>query len=149
MNTFEQTNLQNMMPAWYNPLDKFFRNDIMGLWNGNIPETLPALNIRNSNDGMRIELAIPGLSKEDMNVFVKGNSLFVTSERKTPSTDDAAEETFFRREFNYSAFSRSIPLPEHTDSDKITANYNNGILEMWVPKKSEAQQTRSRRIKID
>lgn len=150
MKALENSSSPNAMAqhGLFNPMNNFYRNDFMGLWNGNIPETLPAVNIKNRKEGMEIEVAIPGLRKEDLNVHVKGNSLVISSEKKTEISEKAGQESFFSREFNYSTFLRSVPLPEHTDSDKIEARYVNGILAIFVPKKTNTCETKNKKIKI-
>jgi HSP20 family protein len=138
-----------LQPSWYNPIDKFFRNDFLALWNGNIPETLPSVNIKNEKENYRIEMAVPGLRKEDFHIDVEESSLTISCEKNTDTTEEKDEDGFYRREYNYSNFSRRLPLPENLDMDRIAAKYTNGILNVSIPKKNGSPGIKNQKIKIE
>jgi HSP20 family protein len=138
-----------LQPSWYNPIDKFFRNDFLALWNGNIPETLPSVNIKNEKENYRIEMAAPGLRKEDFQIDIDGGSLTISCEKENEPNEEKDGEGFFRREYNYSTFSRRLPLPENLDMDRIAAKYTNGILNVSIPKKNGTTGSRNFKIKIE
>ena len=99
----------------------------------------PALNIVENADGFRLELAVPGVSKEDIKVDVdKDNRLVISA--STKSETEEKQENYLRKEFNYSAFSKTLTLPEDVDKDAITASYSNGVLTVGVPKKAKAEE---------
>ncbi|MEM9982457.1 MAG: Hsp20/alpha crystallin family protein, partial [Bacteroidota bacterium] len=87
----------------------------------------------------QIEVAVPGLKKEDFNVEINENILTVSSEKKA-ETEQKEEGRYTRREFHYSTFSRSFTLPKNVDAEKIEANYSEGILNITLPKLGEVKQ---------
>lgn len=103
--------------------------------------TAPSVNILESKENFRIDVAAPGLTKEDFKIDVTQNVLTISTEKKveTPSTPESEIKTapthkYVRREFGYSAFKRAFNLPENVDVTNISAQYNNGVLEVSVPK---------------
>ncbi len=112
----------------------------------NYQATLPAVNIKESETGFELELAIPGKRKEDFNVEIDHDILTISLEEK--SKEEKTEENYTRREFSYDAFKRSFTLPETVDSDKIKASYKDGILFFSLPKKEEALPKPKRLIEI-
>jgi HSP20 family protein len=120
----------------------------MDLWNGN-PDTVPSVNIKEQKDKYLVELAVPGLKKDDFNINVDNEILTVSCEKESESNEGGESEGFTRREYNYSSFSRSLALPENTDSSNISAKYENGVLSLSVPKKPEARKESGRKIKVD
>ncbi|MGN8055415.1 Hsp20/alpha crystallin family protein [Pedobacter sp. 22163] len=107
--------------------------------------SLPAVNILESGEEYHIELAAPGLKKEDFKVSVERDMLTISTGQY--SENNTSEKTYNRREFNYSAFTRAFTLPESADVDRIQANYIDGVLKLTLPKKEEAKAV-SRQIEI-
>ncbi|HWW37790.1 Hsp20/alpha crystallin family protein [Pedobacter sp.] len=105
---------------------------------------IPGVNILESDADYKIELAAPGLNKEDFQINLKKDTLSVWAEKKV-SEEDKKEYT--RREFDYFSFARSFVLPESVDGDKISAEYTNGILNITIGKKDESQ-SQSKEIKV-
>ncbi len=101
--------------------------------------SIPAVNIQEKNTNFVVQLAVPGLRKEDFNIEVEDDilkiSAEITSENEENSTAD--ETKFTRKEFNYSNFKRSFTLPESVNVEDVNATYNNGVLEITLPKKKE------------
>ncbi|MFW0718179.1 Hsp20/alpha crystallin family protein [Pedobacter sp. N23S346] len=106
---------------------------------------VPSVNISDSPDAYHIELAAPGLRKEDFKVSVERDMLIISTEKKTESSE--SEKSYTRREFSYAAFTRSFTLPESADVDRIQASYQEGVLKLSLPKKEEAKAI-SRQIEI-
>lgn len=106
---------------------------------------VPSVNISDSPDAYHIELAAPGLRKEDFKVNVERDMLTISTEKKTESSE--GDKSYTRREFNYTAFTRSFTLPESADVDRIQASYQEGVLKLHLPKKEEAKAI-SRQIEI-
>ena len=99
----------------------------------------PALNIVENTDGFRLELAVPGVSKEDIKVDVdKDNNLVISASQKAETEEK--QENYLRKEFSYSTFSKKLTLPENVDKDAITASYSNGVLIVEVPQKAKAEE---------
>jgi HSP20 family protein len=98
---------------------------------------VPAVNIAEAEAGFEIELAVPGLKKEDIKINLDKNLLTVSAEVKKEETAQAKNYT--KKEFGYSNFSRSFTLPETVDQNNIEAEYTNGVLKLTVAKKEEAK----------
>lgn len=106
---------------------------------------VPAVNISESADHYHIELAAPGLKKDDFRVSVERDVLTISTETKNENLSEG--RTYNRKEYSYSAFTRSFTLPESADIEKISASYNDGILKLELPKKEEAKAV-ARQIEI-
>jgi len=95
----------------------------------------PPANIIEKADPYQVELAAPGMDKADFNVKLDGKILTISAEKKTGSATE--NEKMIRREFGYKSFKRSFTLDEKIDASNITAKYENGILNLELPKKEE------------
>lgn len=112
-------------------IDRFF-SDSRGRSGGSAYSFVPKVDIIENEKAFEIQLAVPGMNKEDFKIDLKENHLAVSGERKfTRKTD---EKHFRSIESQYGAFRREFVLPEHVDAGKIEAKYNNGILELVIPK---------------
>ncbi len=106
---------------------------------------IPAVNIKEENDKFILEMAAPGMKKDDFQINLDNYQLTISSERSEKKEDK--KENYTRREFMYSTFSRSFTLPKTIDIDKIKADYKNGILTLTLPKKEEEAKL-TKQIKI-
>jgi HSP20 family protein len=136
----------------YSPslVDHFFGDNLFdNLFSGDFPVVkgnVPAINIVEGKENYRIEVASPGLSKEDFKIDVHNDVLTISSEKK--HEHEEKNEKYMRREFSYCGFKRSFILPDSTDAEKIQASHNNGILIVSIPKKEEAKEKEPRQISI-
>lgn len=132
-------------------LDRFFRNDPFSLWDsGNqFVNTVPALNISEEDKQYRVELAAPGMKKDDFNIDVDDNMVTISSEKESETNDEADDKKYSFREYNYSSFSRSFSLPENADAEKISAKYADGVLCLTVPKKEQQLKAKKNKIRVD
>lgn len=105
----------------------------------------PPANIVENNDLYHIELAAPGMDKADFNVTLDGKTLTISAERKEEK--DAKNEKMIRKEFSYKSFKRSFTVDDQIDGGNITARYENGILNLELPKKGDIK-TGAKEIKI-
>lgn len=126
--------------------DDFFGKAFLSNFIGNDERSIPNVNVSETENDYRIEVAAPGLEKKDFNVDIEKNILTISSQQENQQTDD--DKNYIRREFNYFAFKRSFSLPEHVEQDKISASHKNGILEVVIPKREEAREKPKRQIKI-
>ncbi len=96
---------------------------------------LPAVNVKEVENAFHIEVAAPGLKKEDFKLSLHENRLTISTQRE--ENKEEKTEKFSRQEFNYSSFQRTFTLPKNVDGEKIDASYTNGILHVGLPKKEE------------
>jgi HSP20 family protein len=131
------------------PFHRFFGNDFLDFWDGNSALTVPSINVREEKDFYEVEMAAPGMAKEDFDIDLDGNLLTISAEKEeeNPKENDGGKR-YSRREYNYSSFSRSFTLPEVADTEKIDASYKDGILHLRVPKKAEAIKNKNRKINV-
>lgn len=135
-------------PSFYND---FFNRDLLN-WtsdessNGN---TLPSVNIAENDDNFEIEVAAPGMTKKDFNIELDNNTLRISSEKEFKNEEQDDNGNYTRREFSYQNFERSFYIPENSvKSEKIAANYKDGILHITLPKAEEAKKKLPRQIQI-
>ncbi|NMC39188.1 MAG: Hsp20/alpha crystallin family protein [Bacteroidales bacterium] len=137
----------NQYPSLF---DRFLDNEMFD-WSSrnfsNTNTTLPSVNIKESDDDFEVEVAAPGLTKNDFRVELSHDLLTVSSEKEVQNETKEGQQ-FTQREFSYQSFSRSFTLPNTADSEKIEAKYENGILRISIPKKEEARPKPARQISI-
>ncbi len=125
-----------------------FLNDVFDtiLHGDKLVTRVPAVNIAETENEFHIELAVPGLKKEDFKISLEKNILSVSAEKKAENVEEGTKIT--KREFNYTSFVRSFTLPESVDHSKIDAEYTDGILKLNVAKREDAKiQTREIAVK--
>ena len=133
--------------AWPNLVEEFLNGELFPRFmDTETRYTLPAVNIIEGKEDFRIDVAAPGLNKEDFKISLENNVLTVSSEKE--EKQEANEEKVMRKEFSYYSFSRSFTLPQTVNADKIKATHKDGILQVVIPKKEEAKEKPSREIKI-
>ncbi len=141
-------NLLNQLPMLF---DDFFNRDLFNWENSNFSDTnttIPAVNIKETPEHYEVEVAAPGMTKNDFKVELDGNTLTISSE-KSNQKQNSESERFFRKEFSYQFFQRTLQLQKNVvDVDKIEAKYENGLLHLLIPKKEEAKQKPARQIEI-
>lgn len=108
---------------------------------------IPAVNISESENGFQIELAAPGLKKEDFKISLDQDLLSISADKSEESVKSDEEKKYNRKEYSYSSFLRTFTLPETADSENIVAEYSDGVLNITVAKKEEAK-VQSREIAI-
>lgn len=128
-------------------VDEFFGKDIFkDVFDFKTQTNIPAVNITEGKDNFTIEVAAPGLTKEDFKINIENNLLTISSEKKNEKEEK--EKNYVRREFSYSCFKRSFVLPDSVNSDAIKASHKDGILTVELPKKEEAKEKPAREIQI-
>ncbi|MCE7993998.1 MAG: Hsp20/alpha crystallin family protein [Roseivirga sp.] len=127
--------------------EDFFDMDLSRTGNG-LASRLPAANVKENENEFTIDLAVPGMKKDDFRIEIENGALSISSEKKEESEDKTDDYT--RKEFSYSSFSRSFRLPDSVKEDKIKAKYDNGVLIVSLPKKEEAKKLLAKKeIKVD
>lgn len=109
--------------------DDLFKKDLLDY---------PPMNVAETDNEFRIELAVPGMKKNDFKVNVDGNSMTISAEKKEESKNESDKD--IRREFSYRSFTRSFTLDNRIDSSKIDASYEDGVLKLILPKKDEVKK---------
>ena len=141
----------NLFPTFPSFFNRFFEGDLMD-WNtsnfaGN-NMTMPAVNIRENKDEFMIDVAAPGMAKDNFKINYDNGRLTISSEKKEESKVKK-EETFTRREFSYMSFQRTFTIPENVvNGEKIQARYADGILHITLPKMDEVKPKPPKEIKI-
>ena len=105
----------------------------------------PAVNVEETDKEYRIEVAAPGLEKEDMQVSVEDGVLTISSEKE--AENEEKKENYIRREFGHASFRRSFTLPDEVSAEKISAKHKTGVLQVILPK-AEVKVNPSKEIKI-
>ena len=120
----------------YSFFDDFFQDNFL-------KKNYPALNIKESENNYSVHLAAPGLKKEDFTINCKRNTLTISYEKEKTMENDP-QEKFHRKEYSLETFSRSFTLPENVDSTKINAEYSQGILNIFIPKKEVKEEVQQK-----
>ena len=130
------------LPEVFNDL---FNTDFMPKANA----TAPAINVKESDKGYTVELAAPGMKKEDFNVNIndEGN-LIIKMEKKQENKEEDKSVRYLRREFSYSKFEQTLILPDDVVKEKICAKVEHGVLTVELPKEVKEQVKVSRQIEI-
>ncbi len=123
-------------PLSFNQIFNEFLND--GFFNeADFKASTPLVNIKESNSGYHLEVAAPGMNKENFDMAIEKKLLTISAEKQTEQKKD--DEKFTRKEFSYTNFKRSFTLPENIDTNNIKAVYEHGILKVDLLKKEAAK----------
>ena len=106
----------------------------------------PLANIEESNKDFKLELSAPGMKRDDFKVDVEDGILTISSEKEEEKKD--SDKNFRRREFSYTSFSRSFTLPDNVDESNINAKYDNGMLQVTIPKKEVSTSKPKKQIQV-
>jgi len=131
-NNGQRNNLSNV--RFNDVLDSIFNDSFFAPVN---TSKVPAVNLAETENQFHIELAVPGLKKEDFKINLDKNVLTISADKKAETTGEG--KIYSKREYTYTSFSRSFTLPETADQAHIEAEYTDGILKLNVAKKEEAK----------
>lgn len=135
---------QEWLPSIFND---FFDNE----WMAKANATAPAINVIESDKDYKVEVAAPGMTKDDFNIHLsEDNELVISMEKKNETKEEDKEnKKYLRREFSYSKFQQSLVLPDDVEKDKIGAAVNNGVLTIDLPKRQPEEKAKvNRNIEI-
>ena len=134
-------NNQNWLPSFFND---FFDNDWMIRTNA----TAPAINVIESDKDYKVEVAAPGMTKDDFNIHLtEDNELVITMEKKNETKEeDKQNKKYLRREFSYSKFEQAFVLPDDVEREKINAGVNDGVLTIELPKRTAEEKAKVNRV---
>lgn len=132
----------NLLPSIFND---FFGNE----WMEHSSRSIPAVNIQQNDNGFTVEVAAPGMTKEDCVVRLdENNNLVISFEKKVEQEEKDKKGAYLRREFSYSQFQRTLVLPEEVEKEKITAKVENGVLTVEIPTSKEEKAKVEKLIEI-
>jgi len=134
-----------------NFFDDFITKDLFDWTDRNfaaLGSNLPSVNLKESDKKIEVELAAPGMKREDFKVEIDNHILRISSEKEEKKEEVCKKENYTRREFNYQSFSRTFSLPDTIDENKIEANYKDGILHVVIDKKEGTQKRTLKSIPI-
>lgn len=139
----------DLMPSVFDDLFKpwnnwFDKNNGGSIW-GNML-TVPAVNITENNEEFKISLAVPGMKKEDFAIDMEGDMLTISAETKEETEEK--DKKYTRKEFSFSSFSRSFTIPQGIKTDKIDARYEEGVLQLKLPKTEEIKKLEAKHIAV-
>ena len=134
-------NNQNWLPSIFND---FFDND----WMVKANATAPAINVIENEKDYKVEVAAPGMTKEDFNIHLgEDNELVITMEKKNETKEEDKEnKKYLRREFSYTKFQQALVLPDDVEKDRISANVTNGVLTIELPKRTPEEKAKINKV---
>ena len=131
---------QGWLPSIFND---FFDND----WMEKANATAPAINVVEHENDYCIEVAAPGMTKDDFQIHIDDNdNLVITMEKKNENKEERKKEHYLRREFSYSKFQQTLILPDDVDKDKIDAKVNDGVLTIELPKRTPEDKEKAAKV---
>lgn len=133
----------SLFPTFDSLWDDFFNRDFVNK-SLELGTTIPAVNTKETDESYLLELAIPGMQKEDFNVDLDNHTLTISSE-KSEDKEEKDGEKVRRREFSYSSFKRSFQIPENIKEEDISAEYTDGLLKLTLPKTEPTQVAESKK----
>ena len=132
---FRRNNDFDWLNNWFD--DNFFNTPVMA----QTTTTAPAVNVKEDNKQYVMEVAVPGLKKEQVNMSIdKDGYLTLSIENKNEQKDENKKEHYLRREFSYTSYRQSYALPDNVDADKIEANVADGVLKVVLPKVEKKEE---------
>jgi len=134
---FNNNRNNTLLPGFNDVFESIF-NDTF--FNDRMVTRVPAVNISEGDNNYCVELAAPGLKKEDFKLNLEHNQLTISVEQSSDHQDN--QKNYSKREYSYSSFVRSFTLPESADYNRIDAGYSDGILRIDISKREEAKAVR-------
>ena len=132
---------QDWLPSIFNG---FFDNDE---WMTRANATAPAINVFETEKAYEVELAAPGMKKENFNVHIdEENNLVISMEKKDENEENKKNGRYLRREFSYAKFQQTMILPDDVDREKIVAHVENGVLHIDLPKFAKEEKEKAKRV---
>lgn len=128
--------------------DKFFNRGISELFDSDMTMRMPSVNIREEDDAFEVKVAAPGLEKDDFKIDVEKGSLIITAEKSSEIKEEGEKDNYTRREFNYATFERRFRMPDNIKADDISASYEDGILNINLPKLEQTKSSGKKTIEI-
>ena len=139
INPWDNTMLKSFLST-----DDFFNDDFF-----EEDSLMPAMNVKETKDKVNVEVAAPGFTKKDFEVTLDENVLHISAEKKKEEKEEDKDTGYFKREFSYNSFKRSLKLPVAINQDeKVKATYDNGILQISLNKKEKIKAIPTKKIEV-
>ena len=142
----------NLFPGVPSFFDDFLTREFWNLGDSDVVargQSMPAVNIKESDNEYEVEVAAPGMKKDDFKIELDNNVLTISSEHEHKADEKDVKGNYCRQEFRYASFRRSFTLPEgKVNVDEIKAQYTDGVLHIHLPKKDEVKPKPLRTINI-
>jgi HSP20 family protein len=132
--------LNNNSPAFNSFFDDFFRRDL----HAGYGKARVAVNVKETPEAFHLEVVAPGFKREDFSISIEDNYLKIhgkVEESKTDEKDEGTAEKYSVKEYHKASFEKAYKLSNEVDADRINAKYENGILDIEIPKKSKEEKT--------
>ncbi|RQP18127.1 Hsp20/alpha crystallin family protein [Parapedobacter defluvii] len=146
----KKTSLPSVMSDWLSPISSFWDRDFfdsdLGLFSRRLGLSVPSANISETPQAYLLELAAPGLKRDDFKLEVENHTLTISSEKQEEKEEK--KNGYSRKEYSFNSFSRSFTLPDSVKESDISASYTDGILKITIPKTEETPEQPARAIPV-
>jgi len=136
----------NGVPVLMNVFEDFFNRNFPASFTADAGRFTPSVNVSETDAAFKLEFAVPGFEKKDFNVEIEKDYIKVSGKKET--SNEVREKSYTRREFSFGSFERMFSIPENVDSENIQAQYENGILNLVLPKKEVKAEAGKKSIDI-
>ena len=133
---YAKTSNQGFFPSFFND---FFNDSWI---TPQFHSTSPAINVSEDDKGYKVEIAAPGMTKEDFNVSISDGDIVIAMEKKNENKDENKDKKYIRREFCYSKYEQRLALPDNVEKQNITAQMTDGVLYIDIPKMTPEEKAK-------
>ena len=133
---YAKTSNQGFFPSFFND---FFNDSWI---TPQFHSTSPAINVSEDDKGYKVEIAAPGMTKEDFNLSISDGDIVIAMEKKNENKDENKEKKYIRREFSYSKYEQRLALPDNVEKQNITAQMTDGVLYIDIPKMTPEEKAK-------
>lgn len=133
---YAKTSNQGFFPSFFND---FFNDSWI---TPQFHSTSPAINVSEDNKGYKVEIAAPGMTKEDFNISISDGDIVIAMEKKNENKDENKDKKYIRREFSYSKYEQRLALPDNVEKQNITAQMTDGVLYIDIPKMTPEEKAK-------
>ena len=133
---YAKTSNQGFFPSFFND---FFNDSWI---TPQFHSTSPAINVSEDDKGYKLEIAAPGMTKEDFNISISDGDIVIAMEKKNENKDENKEKKYIRREFSYSKYEQRLALPDNVEKQNITAQMTDGVLYIDIPKMTREEKAK-------
>ena len=133
---YAKTSNQGFFPSFFND---FFNDSWI---TPQFHSTSPAINVSEDDKGYKVEIAAPGMTKEDFNISISDGDIVIAMEKKNEDKDENKDKKYIRREFSYSKYEQRLALPDNVEKQNITAQMTDGVLYIDIPKMTPEEKAK-------